>query len=111
QLAVAYDNVDLQMPPKGILPQEARDALAEWITRGAPWPEEPVPTGGAAVEVFDLVQRRDSHWAWRAVVDPAPPVVQEARFQSHPVDQFLQAKREEKSLVAAPEADRRTLAR
>ena len=26
QLAIAYENVDLQMPPKGILPQEARDA-------------------------------------------------------------------------------------
>jgi hypothetical protein len=111
QLAVAYENVDLQMPPKGILPQEARDALAEWITRGAPWPDEPVPTGGAAVEVFDLEQRRDSHWAWQAVTDFAPPKVQEARFQSHPVDQFLQAKREEKGLATAPEADRRVLAR
>ena len=111
QLAIAYDNVDLQMPPKGILPQEARDALAEWITRGAPWPEEPVPTGGAAVEVFDLEQRRDTHWAWQAVSDSAPPAVQDERFQRHPVDQFLQAKREEKGLTTAPEADRRVLAR
>ncbi len=110
-IAVSYVNVDLQMPPKGILPQEAWDALTEWIERGAPWPDEPLPAATGKVEGFDLEKRRDEHWAWQPITDPAPPVVKDARFSQHPVDQFLQAKREEKGLAAAPEADRRVLAR
>jgi cytochrome c553 len=109
--AIAYQNVDLQMPPRGILPEEARQTLSDWITRGAPWPEEPLPEGGAAQEVFDLIALRDSHWAWQPVVDSAPPEVKDSRFQAHPVDRFLQAKREEKGLATAPPADPRVLAR
>lgn len=111
QVAISYENVDLQMPPDGILPEADRNTLTEWISRGAPWPEEPVPSGGPKVTPFDLEKRRDEHWAWKAIADPTPPAVQDARFQRHPVDQFLQAKREEKGLATAPEADRRVLAR
>lgn len=111
QIAIAYDNVDLQMPPNGILPEEARNILKTWIERGAPWPDEPLPAAGATIATFDLEKRRDEHWAWKGITDPAPPAVQDKRFQHHPVDQFLQAKREKMGLATAPEADRRVLAR
>jgi len=110
-LAISYENVDLQMPPKGILPEDARHALNEWIERGAPWPNEPLPKADGTVEPFDLEKRRSEHWAWQPVHPVEPPVVQDTRFQGHPVDRFLQAVREEKGLQTAPEADRRILAR
>lgn len=109
--AIAYEDVDLQMPPKGILPKEARDNLNAWIERGAPWPDEPLPEAGAAEEIFDLEQRRDEHWAWQPITSPEPPEVEDARFGDHPVDRFLQAAREAQGLETAPRADRRTLAR
>lgn len=109
--AIAYDNVDLQMPPKGMLPQEARDALVAWIERGAPWPDEPLPELRGAVETFDLEKRREEHWAWHPITDPAPPEVTEPRFQKHPVDRFLQAPREAQGLQTVPTADRAVLVR
>lgn len=109
--AISYLNVDLQMPPKGILPDTAREALNEWIERGAPWPDEPLPEARGTMEAFDLAARRAEHWAWQPVTDPEAPTVRDSRFQGHPVDRFLQALREEKGLQTAPEADRRILAR
>ena len=39
--AVAYQNDDLQMPPKGKkLPDDQIALLTEWVKMGAPWPEE-----------------------------------------------------------------------
>ncbi len=110
-IAIGYGNVDLQMPPKGKMPDAAATLLLEWITRGAPWPDEALPENKSAVEDFDLEKRRDEHWAWQPITDPTPPTVEDARFQGNPVDQFLQAPREAQGLATAPETDRRTLIR
>ena len=50
---IGYEG-DLRMPPKGKLPADQIAAIAEWVRRGAAWPEEKVAeTGG-----FDLAARR-----------------------------------------------------
>ena len=36
--AIAYKNVDLQMPPRGKLPDAAIADLTAWVKMGAPWP-------------------------------------------------------------------------
>src|SRR6516162_6608659 len=38
-LAAVRHEGKLKMPPKTTLPRPAIDALAEWLRRGAPWPE------------------------------------------------------------------------
>ena len=111
RVAVSYENVNLQMPPKGILPQDARDTLNAWIERGAPWPDEPLPEAQGGVTPFDLEKRRAEHWAWQPVTHPEPPAVTDPRFQGHPVDRFLEARREEEGLETAPPAGRAVLAR
>ena len=40
-VAVAYGDVDLQMPPKRKLSVETIADLREWVHRGAPWPQSP----------------------------------------------------------------------
>ena len=62
--AMAYENKDLQMPPKERLSPEVVEDFRKWIVAGAPWPEEPVPVAGEenAPEVFDLEKRRSEHW-------------------------------------------------
>src|SRR5262249_38822300 len=53
--AVRYKNPDLQMPPKGKLPDAAVRDLEAWVKAGAPWPND------AATKVtksaFDLAKR------------------------------------------------------
>ena len=82
-----------RMPPqsshKSLTPaQIAR--LKLWIEQGAAWKE---------------------HWAYRAPVKAAPPVVKNAAWARTPIDRFILAKLEAKGLAPAPAADRRTLIR
>src|SRR2546423_1186461 len=70
--AIRYLNPDLRMPPKARLQTQQVDDLVEWVKRGAPWPDDRPPAGGAAPSVaaatpegFDLSKRRASHWAWQ----------------------------------------------
>src|SRR5262245_26569661 len=38
--AVGYKNVELQMPPRGRLPDHVIADLTAWVKMGAPWPKE-----------------------------------------------------------------------
>lgn len=109
--AIGYTNVDLQMPPKGKLPDESIAVLKEWIRRGAPWPEEPVPTGSAAEEVFNLEARKAAHWAWQPIGDPALPTVRNTDWARGDIDRFVLAKLEEAGLRPTTPAEKRTLLR
>jgi hypothetical protein len=107
--AVGYKNVELQMPPRGKLPDDALADLAAWIRMGAPWPADRGPgTGEATRAAFDLERRKREHWAWRPVRAAPPPAVRDATWPRGPVDAFVLAKLEEKGLTPAPPADRRT---
>ena len=116
--AIRYDDPDLQMPPKTRLSDRQIADLAEWVSRGAPWPEQgapasPVgPAGGAgSVESFDLWKRRDAHWAWQPVRPHDPPAVRDAAWPRGPVDRFILAKLEQNGLAPAAPADRHALLR
>jgi len=52
-----------------------------------------------------------NHWAYQPVRQPTPPKVKSAKRVQSPVDTFLLAKLEEKSLTFAAPADKRTLLR
>jgi hypothetical protein len=90
---------DLKMPPKKKLSAEAVEALAQWVKMGAPYPDNPVATADPTT----------THWAFQPVKDSPVPATKSAI--DHPVDRFVAAKLEAKSLTLAPEADRRTLIR
>src|SRR5688572_2739971 len=65
--AIRYMDPDLQMPPKGKLPDDQIAALERWVKLGAPWPKEAAPAGGAepaSLAAFDLQKRKAAHWAW-----------------------------------------------
>ena len=64
--------------------------MKRWIEQGAPWKE---------------------HWAFKAPVKPAPPVVKSAAWARNPIDRFMLARLEAQALAPAPQADRRTLLR
>jgi hypothetical protein len=108
--AISYADSELQMPPKKRLAADEIDVLRRWITVGAPWPDEPLPTSKPK-KVFDLHKRRAAHWAWRKLHDGAPPAVDDPEWRENPIDRFVLTKLREKGLPPAPPADKRTLLR
>jgi hypothetical protein len=108
--AIGYQNVDMQMPPKGKLTDTAISDLTEWVRRGAAWPAESVTTSSTAGG-FDLVARKAAHWAWTAVQPPPPPAVRDENWPRDPIDRFILARLEGVGLAPAPAADKRTLLR
>jgi mono/diheme cytochrome c family protein len=58
--AVRGEEPGLEMPPDETLPPEELAILAEWVERGAPWPESPAPDAGPPVtpEQQDFFERR-----------------------------------------------------
>jgi cytochrome c553 len=108
--AVGYKNVELQMPPKGKLPDAVIADLAAWVKMGAPWPGE-ASTSGPAKSAFDLARRKREHWAWQPLRAVQPPAVRDGAWPRDDVDRFLLARLEEKGLKPASMADRRTLIR
>ncbi len=109
--AVAYANVELQMPPKGRLPEPAVKDLAAWVKMGAPWPAEGSAATAPVKAAFDLERRKRDHWAWRPVRPQAPPAVKDTGWPRGAVDRFILARLEEKGLTPAADTGRRTLLR
>jgi hypothetical protein len=101
--AIRYTNPDLQMPPKGKLPDAAIEALTVWINAGASDPRTEVPKPSATA-----VSKKD-HWAFKPPVAAAPPAVRDAAWPRNDLDRFVLARLEAAGLAPAAAADRRTL--
>jgi len=90
---------DVQMPPEshgGPLPVDAVDAIAEWIRRGLPMPDD-----APAVTRPDPLA---THWSFQPVRDHAPPSVSTDGWAWTDVDRFLLARLEEAGLAAVVDA-------
>ena len=108
--AVRYQEEDLEMPPKKKLPDSAIEHLAVWINMGAP-----IPDDGARIAdqdaAFDFGKSRREHWAFRPVVKPELPIVESREGTLSPIDTFVLARMQGRSVRSARRADRRTLIR
>jgi cytochrome c553 len=106
---------DLKMPPKGKLPEADLAAIAQWVGAGAPWPGDapttPSPIAVPTATSPAIAAEQKAFWAFQPVVEPPPPSVQDEGWIRSPIDRFILAGLEAKSLRPAPAADRRTLIR
>lgn len=105
--AISYQDPDLQMPPKQMLPESDIEHVRQWIALGAPdsRPVENVPVAG-----IDWEKAR-GFWSFRKPVKvPFPRIKQPERVRS-PIDAFILEKLEVHQLSLRPEADRHTLIR
>ena len=110
--AIAYDEPDLQMPPKSKLPAKDIENIRKWIADGAAWPKEPAPVAGKKSSAgIDIETRKASHWSWKPLADPELPEVKDKDWSSHPVDRFILSKLEKAGLEPAKAADKGTLLR
>ena len=105
--AVNYES--LEMPPDGPLSSREIAILADWVKRGAPWPEPAASrSAGAAGRITDEDR---AYWAFQPLVNPPVPEVAEDGWSRNPIDRFIIAKLNAEGLRPAPEADRRALIR
>ena len=120
-LAINHDTF-VQMPPKTKLPLGEIQKLTRWVEMGAPWPNaSPTAraqntsatkkTSASDTKKIEYTEEELSHWAFQPVGDPAIPGVEDIPWPRSPVDHFLLAKLEAKSLRPARPADKRTLIR
>jgi len=96
---VASSDPDDRMPSKGPPLTDAEVAtLTAWINEGAVWPD--------GVDGTTLIAKTD----WWSLKPPHPAGMGALKSEQM-IDELIAAKRKEKSLVASPRADRRTLIR
>jgi len=90
---VYSDDPEEVMPPPRVkkpLTAAQKEVLRRWIAAGAAY---------------------EPHWSFIPPQRPEPPAVKDAGWVRNPIDRFILARLEAEGLAAAPEADRRRLAR
>jgi len=111
---IRHDDPDSAMPKDRPKLSDAVIAdFVKWVNDGAPDPrDQPASETAAASAGWDATfTARKDWWSFKPVQKFAPPVVKNAAWSAHPVDQFLLAKMEERGFQPAAPADRRTLLR
>ncbi len=105
--AVGYAG-GVQMPPSGKLSEDEIAALRQWLTSGAPWPEQ----AAAAMRSGEAITEADRQfWSFQPIADPPPPQVRDVAWPRTAVDRFVLARLEAEGFKPVGEADRRTLIR
>jgi len=102
--AIRYDNEDLQMPPKGKLPDAAIAKFEQWVQMGAPDPRDGESRLPREVEA-------DSHWSFQPLQETEEPAVKDKSWPRNRIDSFILARLEKKSLKPVADAERATLLR
>jgi hypothetical protein len=90
---IESEDPDERMPPNALgkeMTAEERALIRRWIEQGANW---------------------EGHWAFQPMQSTEPPEVDNSRFASSSIDQFVFRSIQREGLAPAPAADRRTLAR
>lgn len=107
---IRYDG-DIQMPPKGKLPDDERKAIEQWVLSGAAWPQvdkkQLVVTKGG----YEITPEQRAYWAFQPVRVIAPPKLTESAWPKNEIDKYILARLEKAGLRPAKPADKRTLLR
>ncbi len=108
--AIRYRDEELQMPPKGKLPDAVVADIEAWIKMGAPDPRTGTATAAAGRSLADLAKARD-FWSFRPPKKSTPPPVKRTDWPRGDIDRFLLAALEARGLAPVGDAGRPTLLR
>jgi hypothetical protein len=106
-LISALRHEELEMPPKGKLPDSLIGHFVKWIEMGAPDPREGATI--AAVEI-DIAAAKE-FWSFGPLKTAEPPAVKDTNWTRTAIDQFIRARQEAAGIALNPTADPRTLIR
>ena len=107
--AIRYDDPDLQMPPKGKLPEGEIDVLTKWVERGAPDPRITKPQV-QQTKALDL-KSAQSHWAYQPLRTASTPTVRDSTWPVNDIDRFILSSLEAQGIKPAADAGKLTLIR
>lgn len=93
---------DVQMPPKGKLPDDQITILRKWVEMGSPWPED-------AAGVNTAADASKNHWAFQAI--KAAHVPSPNAGERSAVDALIAEALKAKGLQLSPAADKYTFIR
>lgn len=105
--AVRYDG-DIQMPPKGRLPERDIAILEEWVRQGAVFPQSEHANKDSAGIDFDSGRQ---FWSFQPLKEHPLPDVTEHQWPRRRLDRFILAAMQKRGLQPSPEANRATLLR
>jgi mono/diheme cytochrome c family protein len=108
--ATSYSLDKLKMPPSGRLKDEEIATLKAWIKDGAIWPIRKArvePAARAGQYVISPEQR--NFWSFQPLQKAPLSEVKDKKWPRTPIDRFILAKLEEKSIKPVQPADKRTL--
>ncbi len=108
--AIRYGG-DIQMPPKGKMPEIEIATLTDWVKRGAPWPESKAVEASASTPSSSIRDEDHAFWAFQPVKNVSPPAILQTTWPNDDLDRFILAKLEDQGLTPAAPADKRTLIR
>ena len=104
--AVNYRHATLKMPPAGKLPADTIADLERWVKQGAVWADAP-----EALAPYVLRPEQKAFWSFQPVRLAEPAAVANERWNRHPIDRFIFAGLDAKSLRPGARAGKLTLIR
>jgi hypothetical protein len=108
--AIRYRDEDLQMPPKGKLPDAVIADFEVWIRMGAPDPRTGSAPATAARPSAGLSKARE-FWSFQPPRKSPPPAVKRTDWPKDDIDRFLLAALESRGLAPVADAARPRLLR
>ncbi len=108
--AIRYLDDDLQMPPKGKLPDAVIADFEAWIKMGAPDPRTGPASPAPGHPRQDLAKARE-FWSFQPPKKSSPPSVKNAHWPRGEIDRFLLAALEARGLAPIADAGRARLLR
>ena len=108
--AIRYRDEDLQMPPKGKLPDAVVADFEAWIRMGAPTRGPGRPRRRRGSQSADLAKARE-FWSFRPPKKSGPPSVKRTDWPRGDIDRFLLAALEARGLAPVADAGRPRLLR
>ena len=116
--AITYAHEDLQMPPKGKMPDDIIAAFKQWIQMGAPDPRSEHQLDEGKPVLTGMTPKARKWWAFQPLKKVAEPDVskyandQEFKtWTKNPIDKFLLAKMSERQLLPSLPASKDVLIR
>ena len=95
--AITWEDEDLEMPPKYKMSDEEIAHIKEWIELGAPDPRKGTIVNGEKINKSNAPSA-DEIWSFQPIKKPVIPIVKSAAWSQQPIDRFILAKLEDKSL-------------
>jgi mono/diheme cytochrome c family protein len=108
-LLKAINYRELEMPPKGKLPQAQIDIITAWVKLGVPWSDRPAAVHRPGSPPVDDHAR--SFWSFQKVHRPDVPTDHDTAWVRNPIDAFIAAGLDAASLKPAAPASRTSLLR